>query len=209
MRPTRSTRGVPLAAVLCAVILAPWSAARAQLPGLPGDPSSLMRMDGGMLRAGDNSDIVTFGIASSVPLTQITASEILGSGNQASDEGTAIASGWNAALSQGAIAGSAPNTAIQRNYSVIWAAWVHRRSVASLDVQYELLGPDGSSGQLVSQDDNSSRIAVTAAGTGPFLYAAAGRYRLVYGGGVFNCDLSGAEIAGRYEGQLIVTLSVL
>jgi len=165
--------------------------------------------DGILALAASNSDIVAFGIVSAVNLPSITASEILAGSPPAVDMGRAVGSGWNVALSGIVSAGSGPLTSVQRGTDIVWAAWVHRRSVSALVVEYDLFGFDGTPNALVNRSDPGSRIGMSAVGTGPFLVAFSGLFRLVAGGGLFGCDLSTAAVAGRYEGQLIVTLSVL
>ncbi len=167
-----------------------------------GSPAQMLRAGGG------NQDIVSFSVVVVVGLSDITAIELLGPGGSTVDEGTSTGTGWNPVLS-GDVGGTAPTTSMQRTSNPIWQAWVDKRIVSALQVQYSLLGLGGTPDALVSDTVATSVIAVTITPTPMVEYDRNGRLRLIGAGAIFTCDVAGAEIAGRYEGVLTVTLSVI
>lgn len=180
--------------------------AQAQFPdaGVLGlaDPGSLLA------RANPQSDILSFAVVANIDLADIVAGEILGATPSAIDRGWSAAIGLNAALS-GVESGGSFNLAVQRSSNIVWGAWVRRRSAGSLLVDYAVVGWEGTPGFVVNLSDPGSRIGVAATGTGPFRVANSGGASLMIGGAIFSCELSGALLAGPYEGQLLVTLSVI
>ena len=78
-----------------------------------------------------------------------------------------------------------------------------------LDVQYEITGPDGRSGRLVSDGGTQSEVRVQLRAIPPAIVSQGLDGAVVEGGLVLYMDLESVRAAGRYSGTLTVTLNQL
>ncbi len=176
-------------------------AARGQEPFLPVDAPVPLGTE--LLALAKGAQIVSFGVVASVDLPAVTAAEVLGGGGAAVNLGT---------FTPGAdvTGGVLLQTQLQRTVDTVWAAWIRDlKKVQKISVQYDVVGARGSTGRLDADDPAAGAVAVQVTPLTPKVLWKVGRWRYVVGGAVFTVDLADARGAGRYAGNLFVTVFTL
>lgn len=198
----RAFRGA-VAVVTCAVCLAGAFPAAAQedLPALPADGPVPLASE--LIAMAKGAQIFSFGLVASVDLPPITGTEVLGGAGGSVDLGTFTPGG-------DVTGGITLTTRLDRVVDVVWAGWFRDlKKVKDITVQYQVIGARGGSGRLEAPDPAAGYVGVEATPLKPQVVFKFGRWRYVVGGALFTVDLAGARGAGRFEGQLQVSVFTL
>jgi hypothetical protein len=138
-------------------------------------------------------------VSPKVRLGDLTLQELIGQTDPVVDEGTYYLGN----------SGFSPVETLQAVRSVdgIWSYRYDSTLGVAVQVDYQVVGIDGTPGVLSNELDPQSRISIQVEGTGPFVVHQNKRWTRIEGGALFYLTFEEAARAGGYEGTLWVTVN--